>query len=108
MGHRKNVGRALAGILAVGMLVSSMPSAVYAVENENSAAVVEEQRTVTLEEEAKEAGVEKVSVGKGETEVGQESAGTEAFGNEEAEAGKGTAAPADTIPKEEEDKGEQE
>lgn len=73
MRRRKNMGRVLAGILAVGLLVSSMPSAVYATENESGTDVVAEREEPVLEENGEEAG--------------QESAGTESAGNEVAEAG---------------------
>ncbi|MBD5503301.1 MAG: hypothetical protein HDR09_06015 [Lachnospiraceae bacterium] len=54
MRRRKNVGRILAGILAVGLLVSSMPSAVYASENESGAAVFIEQEENVSEETEEE------------------------------------------------------
>ena len=93
MRRRKNTGRVLAGILAVGLLVSSMPSAVYAVESESDTAVVVEQEETVPEENGEEAG--------------QGSAGTDLVEKNEPEAEEESADSTDTTP-EEEGKGKQE
>lgn len=93
MRHRKNTGRVLAGILAVGFFVSSMPSAVYAVESESATAIAAEQEEPVSEESGEEAG--------------QESVGTDFVEENEPEAGEESADLTDITP-EEEEKGKQE